>query len=102
MRVGMEGDGMQLVKMPPMPKVRGRFQSGNSGQRELDRIVHWREDDKGDVYGHCARCGERKPAVELRWRPDRVVFGEERQGSWECRECNPRPGKWEVLGVRPK
>lgn len=93
---------MGVMVMPPLPKMKKGARPGSGPQGELDRVVHWRIDEEGNSVGWCAQCHQRRPAIELRWRPDRVVFGEEKQGSWECRECNPRAGKWEVLGVRPK
>lgn len=90
---------MGVMVMPPLPKMKKGARPGAGEQCELDRIVHWRIED-GQSVGWCARCGAKRPAIELRWRPDRVVFGEEKQGSWECRECHPRVGKWEVLGTK--
>lgn len=86
-----------MIGLPALPKRKkaGRMQPGG-----IDRGVHWREDEvTGDVVGWCARCGEWKPAVELRWRNDCNLFGKEKQGSWECRECHPRAGKYDVTGI---
>jgi len=86
-----------LPELPELPK-RGKVTRGNA---DLDRIVHWRIE--GDnTFGWCARCGEKKPAMELRWRNDRSLFGKEVQGSWECRECNPKAGKYDVTGIKPR
>jgi hypothetical protein len=85
------------MNLPPMPKL-SKSGARKAGNADLDRIVHWRQVGD-DVWGWCARCRERKPAVELRWRPDRNLFGKEVQGSWECRECNPKAGKYDVLGT---
>jgi hypothetical protein len=86
------------VVMPEMPRMPRRGQSTRTNAT-LDRVVHWREEEDGNVYGWCARCGSKVRAVELRHRPDRNLFGKEVQESWECRECNPKPGKYEVLGT---
>ncbi len=89
---------MQLPPMPKMPRMRAsgsqpRKKGAKRGPRELDRSVMWREGKEEQaepehVYGTCAKCHQRKPAVDLTWRPDRMLFGEFHQGFWACRyEC---------------
>lgn len=90
-----------MPALPPIPRV-GRSRSSQPVRNtEIDRGVQWRADgETGDTTGWCARCGGQFRAVELRLRPTRILFGKEVQESWECRGCNPKVGKYEVLGVR--
>lgn len=81
-----------MPAMPPMPK-----EGGSSD--DLDRNVKWQPWDgiwqvnHTDVEGTCARCHHRVPAIELRWRPNPK---QPDKGSWECRECYPRAGKFDI------
>ena len=105
-----------MNEMPPLPRIRRtRAKHGarltdlmppckdaKADKGDTDYIVHWRFDEHGNSTGHCANCHHRFPAIELRWRPDRVVFGEVKQGTWECRTCYPQAGKYDVVGLKPR
>lgn len=83
------------MSLPPMPKL--PRSGGKSGKRtraakiptDLSREVQWKEgkEEEGEfehVYGTCAKCGRRRQALDLTWRPDRMLFGELHLGFWAC------------------
>lgn len=97
----MPNRGKQTAgSMPPMPSIK-------EDSEDINRVVEWQPADgiwneprHADVEGTCARCDQRVPAIELRWRPDVERKGNLLiQGSWECRQCNPEPGKWDIAKV---
>lgn len=84
-----------MVALPPMPKMprsgtRTATQRTAKIPQELDREVKWlegKEEPGGEpthVYGTCAKCGRRRQAIDLTWRPDRLLFGEFHLGFWAC------------------
>ncbi len=90
------------MKLPPMPPLRQpsgkpRAKGKRPAHSDLDREVQWRQGVEGEtlehVYGTCAKCGTRRQAIDLVWRPDRLVFGELHLGFWCCKdECPEMEG----------
>lgn len=97
------GGRTHMIPMPELPKSTRKGKAGKEIRTNatLDRGVGWKYED-GFTWGWCARCCEWKRAMELRWRNDRNLFGQEVQGSWECRECHPKAGKYDVIGLKPR
>lgn len=89
-----------ITSLTPLPRFsKGKVREGHVTKDEpvvLNREVKWRATSTGDIIGTCARCKSATPAVELRWRNDRSLFGNDVQGSWECRHCFPKAGKFDV------
>lgn len=82
----------ELTSLGPLPRLSAKAQPV-----ELDRRVAWtHRGATGNVTGTCARCHQETSASELRWRNDRTLFGRDVDGSWECRLCYPKAGRYDV------
>lgn len=99
---------MKLPAMPPMPRARSgkpRARSKKSAiPTDLNREVMWREGEEEvgqlqHVYGTCAKCGIRRQAIDLVWRPDRLIFGELHLGFWACKDGCEEEGDNDVQQV---
>lgn len=78
------GPGRGFSPLPPMER-------GGMQPSAAEAIaVSWRENEEGHIVGDCKGCGATVRAMGLVPVPDRMLFGELKEGGWYCSQCKPR------------